>query len=85
MDPRDIFNRLVFIFPDLRLDEAVMNYALGQGWITKEAYEIASKYVGDIATRGLKGALVHRITSLVPELMSVEAVDLLRKFNLIGV
>ena len=87
---RYILSRLFVAVPELQIDDALLRLLFSQGLVSQSDLDIAlkvrqksNKYAA--IGRKMRGRnLVDRLMLVVPEVMSVETVNLLRRWNLIS-
>lgn len=86
-----ILSRLFIAAPELQLDQALLKILFSQGLVSQSDLDIATKvrqkskkYAG-IASQMRGKGLIERLMLVVPEIMSVQTVDALRRWNLISI
>ncbi len=87
---RYILSRLFIAAPELQVDETLLKILFSQGLVSQNDLDIArkihskSKRAAGLASAMRGKNLVDRLMLVVPEVMSVEVVNALRKWNLIS-
>ncbi len=90
MDFARLFGKMMIVFPEFNLDDEILNLAMQRGWIEERdwkdftrAQRLGKRFMR-VSKRLDEKTILQRIMLVAPELMSRDAVDMLRAAGLIS-